>query len=219
MLKRKTKYALWLGALVLIMACAPVFASTPQPAPNLNPDAIEQIVAQTANAASTQTARALPTATVTETPTRIPSNTPTDDPTATNTVIFEFHTFTPVVLPPILGTFQPTSDKDYACEVLSSPEDGTYYSPRLEFKVRWRLKNVGRKIWDGESMDFVFDTGDRFHKVKAYDLGSEEIKIGEVVELFVDMQAPKDPGTYTAYWALQIGPQKFCRVAFTIRVQ
>jgi hypothetical protein len=218
MLKCKTKYALWLGALALIMACAPVFASTPQPAPNLNPDAIDQIIAQTANAASTQTARALPTSTATETPTRIPTNTETEDPTATNTVIFEFHTFTPVVLPPILGTFQPTSDKEYACEVLSSPEDGTYYTPRLEFNVRWRLKNVGQRNWDGDSVDFAFDTGDKIHKVKSYDLG-EGTEIGDVAELFVAMQAPKDPGTYTTYWSLRLGTQKFCRVAFTIRVR
>jgi hypothetical protein len=218
MLKRKTKFTLWFAALAFIMACAPVLTSAPPPAPTLDPNAINRAIVQTANAASTQTARALPTATITKTPTRIPSNTPMDDPTATNTVIFEFHTYTPFVLPPLAATYKPTSDKDYACEVLNAPVDGTYYDPRLEFKVRWRLKNVGQKDWDGGSVDFVYDSGDRIHKVKGYDLG-EGTKIGNVAELFVTMQAPKDPGTYTTYWTLRYGTYKFCKVAFTIKVR
>jgi hypothetical protein len=219
MLNNKTKLALWFAALTFIMACAPVLTSAPPSAPTIDPNAVNRIIEQTANAASAQTAAALPTATGTETPTRIPTNTETEDPTATNTVIFEFHTSTPFVVPPVAATFNPTSKKDYACEVLNSPTDGTIYSPRLEFKVRWRLKNVGQKNWDGNSVDFVYDTGDKFHKVKGYDLGSEEIKIGEVAELFVEMQAPKDPGTYTTYWALRIGDEKFCKVSLTIGVK
>lgn len=218
MLSNKTKYAFWFTALAFIMACAPVLTSAPPSGPALDPDAINQIIAQTANAASTQTARALPTATSTETPTRIPSNTPTDDPTATNTVIFEFHTSTPFVLAPLSGTYQPTSDKDYACEVLNSPTDGTVYDPRLEFKVRWRLKNVGQKDWDGGSVDFVYDSGDKIHKTKGYDLG-EGVEIGNVAELFVTMQAPKDPGTYITYWTLRFGTYKFCRVGFRMSVK
>jgi len=218
MLNRKTKFALWSVALAFIMACAPVLTSAPPSAPALDPNAVNQVIAQTANAAATQTARALPTATSTETPTRIPSNTPTDDPTATNTVIFEFHTSTPFVLPPLAATYQPTSDKDYACEVLDSPTDGTIYSPRLEFKVRWRLKNVGQKNWDGDSVDFVYDTGDKIHKTKGYDLG-EGTDIGDVAELFVSMQAPKDPGTYTTYWTLRFGTHKFCKVSFRMGVK
>lgn len=216
MLIRKTKFTLWFAALAFVMACAPVLTSAPPPA--LNPDAVNQIIVETANAASTHTARALPTSTATETPTRIPTNTETDEPTATNTVIYEFHTSTPFVLPPSLGTYKPTSDKDYACEVLNSPVDGTIYSPRLEFKVRWRLKNVGQRDWDGDSVDFVYDTGDKIHKTKGYDLG-EGTKIGDVAELFVTMQAPKDPGTYTTYWTLRIGTYKFCKVSLRIGVK
>lgn len=218
MLKRNTKFTLWFIVLAFIMACAPVLTSAPKPASTLDPNAINRAIVQTANAASTQTARALPTATITKTPTRIPSNTPTDDPTATNTVIFEFHTSTPFVLPPSLGTYEPTSDQDYACEVLNAPVDGIYYDPRLEFKVRWRLKNVGQKKWDGDSVDFVYDSGDKIHTVRGYDLGAGT-EIGTVAELFVDMQAPKDSGIYTTYWTLQYGTYKFCKVAFTIKVR
>lgn len=218
MLNRKTKYVFWFAALTLVMACAPVLTSAPPPASTIDPNAVNRIIVQTANAASTQTAVAGPTSTATETPTRIPTYTKSVTPTVTNTIIFEFHTSTPVKLPAILNTFSPTSDKDYACEVLNAPVDGTYYSPRLEFKVRWRLKNVGQKDWDGNSVDFVYDSGDKIHKVKGYDLG-EGTEIGHVAELFVTMQAPKDPGTYTTYWTLRYGTYKFCKVAFTIKVR
>ena len=218
MLKRKTKFSLWLLALAFIMSCAPVLTSAPPPAAPLDPNAVNRIIVETANAAATQTARALPTSTSTETPTRIPTNTGTDEPTATNTVIFVFQTSTPFVLPPLAATYKPTSDKDYACEVLNSPTDGTIYDPRLEFKVRWRLKNVGQKDWDGGSVDFVYDSGDKIHKVKGYDLG-EGTKVGEVAELFVTMQAPKDPGTYTTYWTLRLGTYKFCKVSFRMGVK
>jgi hypothetical protein len=214
----KSKYVFWFAALAFVMACAPVFTVAPPPASTIDPNAVNRIIEQTANAASTQTARALPTSTATETPTPRATYTKSLTPTVTNTIIFEFHTSTPVKLPPVLNTFAPTSDKDYACEVLDAPTDGTYYSPRLEFKVRWRLKNVGQKDWDGNSVDFVYDTGDKIHKIKGYDLG-EGTKIGEVAELFVTMEAPKDPGTYTTYWTLRYGTYKFCKVAFTIKVR
>jgi hypothetical protein len=218
MLNSKTKFALWFAALVFIMACSPMLTAPPPSAPTIDPNAVNRIVAQTANAASTRTAAALPTSTGTETPTRIPTNTGTEDPTATNTVIFEFQSPTAFVIPLATRTFSSTSNKDYACEVLNSPTDGTIYSPRLVFKVRWRLKNVGQKEWDGGSVDFVYDTGDKFHTVKGYDLG-DGTKIGEVAELFVEMKAPKDPGTYTTYWALRIGTEKFCKVSLTIGVK
>jgi len=217
MLNRRTKLTFWFAALAFVMACAPVFSAAPA-VPTLDPDAVDQIIAQTANAASTQTVAAIPTPTGTNTPTRTPTSTKTEGPTATNTVIYEFHTPTPFKLPTSVGTFKPTSDKDYACEVLESPVDGTYYSPRLEFKVRWRLKNVGHQEWIRRVVDFAFDTGDRFYKVKEYNL-DDDIKPGEVAEIFVEMRAPKDSGTFTSYWTLRIDTYKFCRVAFTIKVR
>ena len=217
MLTRKTRLALWFATLALVMACAPVFSAAPA-VPTLDPNAINQIIVQTANAASTQTVAALPTSTGTNTPTRTPTSTRTEGPTATNTVIYEFQTPTPFTLPTIVGTFKPTSDKDYACETLDSPVDGTYYSPRLEFKVRWRLKNVGHKEWVNGIVDFSYDTGDKFYKVREYSLG-DDIKPGQVVEIFVELRAPKDSGTYTAYWSLRLDTYKFCRVAFTIKVR
>jgi hypothetical protein len=208
---------MWFSALALVMACAPSFSAVPA-VPTLDPNAIDRIVAGTANAASTQTAAAVPTSTPTGTLTPTPRGTNTPEPTATETLILVYNTPTIFVIPPATKTFGPTSNKDYACEVLNSPTDGTIYAPRLEFKVRWRFKNVGRQVWGREAVDFIYEYGDRLHTTSAYDL-QKDTKTGEVAEFFVDMEAPKDPGTYTTHWTLQIGAEKFCRVTFKIGVK
>jgi hypothetical protein len=217
MADRGRKYLIWFLTLAVVMACAPAFSAAPA-VPTFDSDAINRIIAQTADAASTQTAAALPTSTPTETATPRPRGTNTPEPTITETFIFVYNTPTAFVIPPITDTFSPTSRKDYACEVLNSPMDNEIYSPRLEFNVRWRVKNVGRKDWDRESVDFVYDFGDRFHKTSSYDL-NKTTEVGYVAEFFVEMEAPKDPGTYTTHWALQVGTEKFCKVTLTIGVK
>ncbi|HEY5729138.1 MAG TPA: NBR1-Ig-like domain-containing protein [Anaerolineales bacterium] len=214
---RTTRFAFWFAALALVMACAPALSSVPA-VPTLNPGEINRVIAQTADAASTQTAAAHPTSTPTETPTRLPTSTGTVEPTATETIIFIYNSPTPFVIPPVVKTSGPTGNKDYECQVLNSPQNDVIYSPRLEFKVRWRLKNVGWQNWDGDSVDFVYDFGDRFHKTSSYDL-AKTIEFADVAEIFVDMLAPKDPGTYTTHWVLQIGTEKFCKVSLTIGVK
>lgn len=197
----------------MVMACTPVLSAAPA-VPTLDPGTVNQIIAQTAEAASTQTAAAVPTSTPTETFTPMPHMTNTLQPTIT---AFVYNTPTAFVIPPPTIT-STLSNKDYLCEVLNSPTDGTIYSPRLEFKVRWRLKNVGRLKWDINSVDFVFDYGDKFYKTSGYDLG-KTIDVGYVAEIFVEMVAPKDPGTYTSHWSLRAGNEKFCKVSFAIGVK
>ena len=199
------------------MACVPTLSSAPA-VPTLDPDAINRIIAQTAGAASTQTAAAIPTSTPTETFTPTPRGTNTPKPTITETLVLIYETPTIFVIPPATIT-STRSNKDYLCEVLNSPTDGTIYSPRLDFKVRWRFKNVGRQKWDPLLVTFIYDSGDRFHKTSSYNL-EKTIDVGYVAELFVDMQAPKDPGTYTTHWALKVNNgEKFCKVSFTIGVK
>lgn len=208
---------MWFLALALVMACAPVLSAAPA-VPTLDPETINRIIAETAGAASTQTSAANPTSTPTETFTPTPRGTNTPGPTITETFIFVFNSPTAFVIPPATRTFSPTSRKNYDCKVLNYPTDGTIYSPRLEFKVRWRLQNSGLQDWDRESVDFVYDFGDRFHKTAAYDL-EKTVELGDVAEIFVDMLAPKDPGTYTTHWALRFGTEKFCKVSLTIGVK
>jgi hypothetical protein len=67
-------------------------------------------------------------------------------------------------------------------------------------------------------VDYNYLTGDKFHKVAAYDLG-QTVKFGETIELIVDMTAPKNAGTYTTNWALQVGSEAFCTLSLTIVVR
>jgi len=217
MARPKTKYLLWFTALMLIMACVPTFAAPA--APTIDPNAINTYIVQTANAAVSQTAIALPTLTSTVTFTPTPRNTDTPEPTATSTVLFLFYTPSPVILVTQSGNGTSTSSKSYACTVVSvTPANGTVFASRTDFDAKWKVKNTGRKDWENNSVDYIYLTGDKFHKVAGYDLG-KTVKIGETTELIAAMLAPKNTGTYTTNWTLQVGAESFCTLSLTIVVR
>jgi len=210
----RTKYVMWFAVLILIMACVPTIAA-PASAPTTDPNAIDTFIAQTANVAASQTAAMLPTSTATATFTSTPRNTDTPEPTATPTVLFLFYTSTPVVLP---GT-SVVSSKRYACDVQSvTPANGATFGNRVSFDAAWKVKNIGTSDWDNKSVDYVYLSGDKFHKVAAYDLGTTMVS-GEIRTLAVAMQAPKNPGTYTTNWTLRINGVNFCTLSLTIVVK
>jgi hypothetical protein len=216
---RKTKLLLWVTALALIMACVPALGVPA--APTVDPGVIGTFIAATVNAASSQTAAVLPTLTFTPsvTPTR---NTETPSPTATSTVIFVLSTPTPVILPTFtsvsLGGSGSSSD-NYACEVTRvSPPNGSSFDPRDDFDVFWTVRNTGQRNWDRSDIDYIYSSGAKIHKVSGYDL-EEDVRRGNSTELGVDMQAPKDPGTYSTIWTMRIGERIFCPMRFTIVVR
>ena len=219
----KTKYLFWLTALAAVMACVPTLAA---PAvPTTDPHAISTFIVQTANAASTQTAKALPTLTPTAPFTPTPRNTETPEPTATSTVIFLF--YTPSIVVPTLtagsggsGTGSGgTSSQSYACSIISvNPPNGSNFGNRVDFDATWKVKNIGKKNWDKGSIDYIYLSGDKFHKVAGYDLGTA-VKTGETTSLVVDMLSPKNPGTYTTNWTLRAGSKTFCTISLTIVVK
>jgi hypothetical protein len=217
---RRTKVLIWVTALALVMACVPTVAT---PAlPTVDPGAVSTFIAQTVNAASTQTAAVLPSATPTPslTPTQ---NTATPSPTPTATFIFVLPTFTPIVIPtftrvPSLGGGGSRSD-NFACEVTRvTPPNGSNFSPRDDFDVFWTVRNIGQRNWDRNEIDYIYVSGDKFHKVSGYDL-PENVRTGNSVQLGVDMRAPKDPGTYNTTWTLRVGRNEFCPLRFTIVVR
>ncbi len=215
----KNRYLFWLTALVAVMACVPTVAAPS--VPTIDPNAIGTFIVQTSNAAATQTSAVLPTLTPTVfTPT--PTSTDTPEPTATSTVIFVFFTPTPTLgLQPTSGSSggSATSSKPYACDVLSvTPPNGTKYNNRVDFDAKWKVKNIGKNIWDKNSVDYLYSSGSKFHKVAGYDL-SKTVNVGETAELIVDMLSPKNPGTYTTNWTMRIGDEKFCTLSLTIVVQ
>ena len=223
---RKLKFLYAIIALALVMACVPTLAA---PFPTADPNAVSTFIAQTANAAATRTVAAQPTSTLTPsiTPTR---NTETPSPTATSTVIFILSTPTQQVIPTFTfissgggggsgGSGGGTSSANFSCQILSvNPANGTTMNPRDDFDAVWRVRNNGQRNWDRNSIDFIYDSGDRIHKVAGYDLNSN-VRTGDTTDLAVDMAAPRDPGTYSTNWTLRVGDNEFCRMSLTIVVR
>ena len=224
MSKRTKKFLFWFVILALVMACVPSLAA---PLPTANPNEINTFIAETANAAANQTAAALPSSTPTATLTPTPRNTDTPSPTFTSTVIFIISSPTKQAPPTLViipgggggGGGGGSSSQDYACQIISvSPANGTTFNPRDDFDATWRVKNIGTKNWGRTSVDFLYLSGAKIHKVAGYDLSSD-IDSGETADLSVDMSAPKDSGTYSTTWTLQVGDRKFCNMSLTIVVR
>lgn len=213
---RKTKLFVWVTALALIMACAPALG-TPS-VPTVDPGAVGTFIAQTVNAASTQTAASIPT--LTPTPTATPTqNTETPSPTPTATVIFILPSSTPIVIPTLTSSGGGTSNENFSCQVTRvSPANGTRFDPRDDFDAIWTVRNNGQRNWDRNSIDIVYSSGDRIHKVSGYDL-DENVRVGDSTDVGVDMQAPKDPGTYNTTWVMRRGDNTFCTMTLSIVVR
>lgn len=217
---RKITLLFWVTVLALVMACVPTLA-TPV-VPTVDAGAVSTFIAQTVNAAVTETAAAMPSSTLTPsiTPTQ---NTATPSPTITPTVIFVLPTLTPIILPtftrvPSLGGSGTSSD-NFACQITRvSPPNGSGFDPRDDFDVFWLVRNIGQRNWDRNDIDYIYSSGDKFHKISGYDL-PENVRVGNSVDLGVDMQAPKDPGTYTTTWTLRVGNREFCPLRYTIVVR
>jgi hypothetical protein len=218
---QKTKLVISISALALILACVPAFGIGTPAVPTVDPGAIGTFIAQTVNAASTQTASVVPPSTLTPsvTPTR-PTETPS--PTFTSTVIFILSSPTPVVLPTFTSVNlggSGTSSDNYACEVTRvTPPNGSSFNPRDDFDAFWTVRNIGQRNWNRSDVDYIYSSGAKLHKVSGYDL-DENVRVGNSIELGVDMQAPKDPGTYSTVWTMRRGDREFCPLRFTIVVR
>lgn len=225
---RKKKLLAWLIALSLVLACVPSFTAPSVSTPV--PGAVNTFIAQTSNAASTRTAAAMPSSTPTVTITSTPLNTATSIPTETPTFILiipsltPIPTFTRVIIPGGGGgggggEGGGSSSGSYACRLESQdPPNGTAFDARADFDAVWRVRNSGRSTWDRNSVDYIFLSGDQFHKVSGYDLSSD-VKPGETTNLTVDMEAPRNPGTYTTRWTLRVGSDNFCTLSLSIVVR
>jgi hypothetical protein len=135
-------------------------------------------------------------------------------------VIFILSSPTPIILPTLTGSGSQGSISDnYACQVISvEPANGTVFGSRADFDAYWKVKNIGKKTWDRNTVDFTYSSGAKIHKTSGYDL-SKNVKSGETIEVGVDMEAPKNAGTYTTTWTLNAGRNSFCRVNLTIIVR
>ena len=198
-------------AIVVMLACAPVLAlSAP---PTLDRFSINTITAQTAAAAGTQTAILNPP-TVTPSWTPPPTKTPTEVPSPTVTFVFVLPT--PTVPSPTLEPSQ--SDLEYDCRIVSqSPANNSAFGSQAIFDARWRVANSGTNNWNDNSTDYRYTGGDRIHLQSIYDL-PRSVPTGGEVDIVVNMQAPKNAGTYSTTWRIRVGKTEFCPMKLTIVV-
>ena len=214
MTQRNYRIVSFLITTALMFACAvPAIAPASAPVPTLDPNSLNLVIAQTANAAATQTAQMLPP-TLTPTVTLVPTSTITETPTAT----FVFILSTPTVpsATPTLDTS--SSAPKYACRVESQkPADNTGITKGTDFDMTWHVINIGTETWSSDSTDYRYVGGDKLHKASIYDLNNS-VAPGGKTDILVAMKAPSDPGTYTTTWNINVGKNRFCKMNLTILV-
>jgi hypothetical protein len=212
MIRRSYRKIIILVITASMLACvAPAIAPAQAPIPTFDPNSINTFIVQTADAAATQTALMLPP-TLTSTPTSLPTNTPAD--TATPTFVFLLPTLS---LTPTPVTIVP-SKAEYACQIVSqSPQNDSTMAGGESFEAKWMVANVGTQMWDQNNTDYVYNGGDKLHKIAGYDFNTT-VPSGRSVELVVSMQAPSNPGTYTTAWRIVVGKERFCPLNLTIIV-
>jgi hypothetical protein len=184
---------------IMLSACNLSSANPTQ----ISPDQINTIAAQTVEALTTQMAP--PPATATNTP-EPPTATP--DVTATPTLPIPTLNLTPVVqntlIPIATLPGGANCNSVFFLKDVTIP-DGTVIKEGATFTKKWQLQNNGTCTWTTlySAVPFSNDpaspaiSGDNAYPIKA------NVGPGGVVEVAVQMIAPKDSGSYTQVWKMQ----------------
>jgi hypothetical protein len=212
-----------LAIMIFCVVFALIFINPQTPMNPLPPEDLPEILVLPT---ATATLRQLPTIdkpteevvfTMTQEMTLRPSSTPL--PTFTSFVL-PTATITPsptntVTLTPEAS---PTSEL-YQCSVLYSFPNGASFPSGGDFDGKWTLRNTGKEQWS-DLFDWVFISGDRFQvRSDSVDL-TQYINPGNETDFIVDMVAPKQPGTYSAKWALRTSNNVyFCETEITLTVK
>ena len=211
MISQKGRTLLLTVIIFTMVACSPLLLpSGNPPVPTLAPGELEVIIAQTAARAASETAILIPP---TLTPTLTPSPTVTASSTPSPTATFLF------LLPTVVTNPSGDSGGKYSCDITSvSPPFDATLSAGQPFSAHWKLLNNGTETWDRNAIDYSYFSGAKiFEGPKARDLDAS-IGIGGTMEIVIKMNAPKEPGTYTSVWKLNIGQESFCSMTIIIIV-
>lgn len=174
---------------VLLSACG----SKSQATPTTDPSLVLTSVAQTAAArlATIPTATPAPTATATITP--------TPELTATSESSIITSTLPTQTTPDPAST---GSGTDLAVMVSDlTITDGTQIDPGAKFTKKWRLMNTGTSTWT-TAYSLVLVSGDEISGPASMPLPME-VAPGRIIDVAVDLTAPKKDGKYTSYWKLK----------------
>ncbi len=206
---RRTFVFLMVTALVQACALVPASGSVP----TFDPNSVSTSIVQTANAAATQTALVV-SSTPLSTNTPTPTLTSLAMPSPTATFIFILATPTVPSNTPAPGS----SGLKFDCQVVSkNPPDDSHLASNSNFTMVWTVMNMGTEVWDSNDADYRFRSGDKLHKVAAYDLESS-VPTGGQTEIKVAMKSPQAAGTYSTTWVIRTGQTEFCRMGITIKV-
>ncbi len=78
--------------------------------------------------------------------------------------------------------------------------DGTVFAPEIPFVKTWRLKNIGTSTWT-TAYSIVFTNGTQMGAPDSSPLPAT-VAPGGTVDISLTLTAPKDPGSYYAYFLL-----------------
>lgn len=195
---RKMKFTRSFVALMalslLLAACRAPSPDSESHSPTLDLNALYTQVAGTLIAQGQQQA-----ATATEGPTQTPivitaTSSPTPDlPTNTPT-----NTTAPATSVPVAVCNQAAFVMDVTVK------DGTVMNKDQSFTKTWRIKNTGTCTWDKDDYTVVFSGGTNLANKSSYAL-SEDVSVGETIDISIPMKAPTKNGSYTSNWVLRSG--------------
>lgn len=134
----------------------------------------------------------LPTIAFTPLPSNTPAPTNTPPPTATATPVTPTATFTPSI---------PCNAAQFVAHI--TYPDGSVVAPDADFDKIWRIKNVGSCTWTTSyTFNFISGTDMANNKNESVNL-PHAVKPGETVDIKVKLNAPVDPGIYSANWLFE----------------
>ena len=111
-------------------------------------------------------------------------------------------------------------DDTYACELVNqNPVDYVVMRPRQSFDMNWVVVNTGKAVWHSSTTVFSFYSGvPMYTYLSSYQLPADVGK-GAKLKMTIDMEAPKNPGTYSTTWALLTGTSRICRMYLIVTVK
>ena len=179
----KIKMIVLCGFIITLLASCSGIGS-PDNLATLDAEHLELTAIQRVTLDSAQTEQAKPTETL------APTNTLTPIPTIDRTR-------------PLVQTITP----ELACDQASAGHpfdvtipDGTVMSPGESFSKTWRLVNAGSCTWTRQYAVTFFSSNSMNALQTNFLL--QEVKPGDVIDVTVNMEAPKSPGVYQGNWML-----------------
>lgn len=199
-MKQSTQRILFIALMVsiLLVACAPAQAATPDAAQIAN--MVETSVALTVASQNLDTAEAAPQ--TTDTPVPSPTLAVVDTPTPVLPTATPF-----VVVPPTTvsgggGGAAPTST-GYSCDIIHQrPFDYSVFKPGDKFDIKWTILNNGTKTMR-DGLDLKYNQGPKLTSVTRIEL--PELAPDDQYDLQLDATAPDKEGNYIMTFIVEGG--------------